>query len=259
MDSKTTVPALFYFDNLREDAERRGTGRREVIGMACQFYNNEDKRKYAYEKAIEAYWHHVNRYHIWMNYYALFNGALFVGFCTLLTATTKITYGENRSTMFRLENDYCWLLLVLCLMGLFSSICWKHSLEGHSHWMKNWMNIIEYYEDPENPVYKLLIVEAEAISNSIPNGMISYRLPKNTKFAKSTTMITSGFICSVNIGWFFLLIYFTYLFFHQSVIICINCLILFFSIFMAIIIFCVLIRLTNGGSDVSGKIWKVKE
>ena len=35
---------------------------------------DKDKRKYAYEKAIEAYWKHVDRYHTWMNYYALFYG-----------------------------------------------------------------------------------------------------------------------------------------------------------------------------------------
>jgi len=27
----------------------------------------EDKNKYAYEKAVEAYWKHVDRYHTWMN------------------------------------------------------------------------------------------------------------------------------------------------------------------------------------------------
>ena len=41
---------------------------------------DKDERRYAYEKAIEAYWKHVDRYHTWMNYYAIFNGALFVGF-----------------------------------------------------------------------------------------------------------------------------------------------------------------------------------
>lgn len=63
-----------------------------------KIYNNitdDDRRKYAYEKAIEAYWKHVDRYHTWMNYYSLFNGALFVGYCTLLTATTKISLAKE--------------------------------------------------------------------------------------------------------------------------------------------------------------------
>ena len=50
----------------------------------------EDNRRYAYEKAIEAYWKHVDRYHTWMNYYAIFNGALFVGFCTLFARQVSI-------------------------------------------------------------------------------------------------------------------------------------------------------------------------
>lgn len=58
------------------------------------FSSSEDKmieqRRFMYQKAIEAYQYHVNRYHTWMNYYSIFTGALFVGFCSLTTATTEI-------------------------------------------------------------------------------------------------------------------------------------------------------------------------
>ena len=43
------------------------------------FSSSEDKiieqQRFMYQKAIEAYQYHVNRYHTWMNYYALFNNA----------------------------------------------------------------------------------------------------------------------------------------------------------------------------------------
>ena len=56
-----------------------------------------DKRRYAYEKAIEAYWKHVDRYHTWMNYYSLFNGA-FV--CGILYLFDLQQLGLNRMVMF---------------------------------------------------------------------------------------------------------------------------------------------------------------
>lgn len=63
------------------------------------FSSSEDKiieqQRFMYQKAIEAYQYHVNRYHTWMNYYALFNGALLVAFCTLLCATTQIAGGKG--------------------------------------------------------------------------------------------------------------------------------------------------------------------
>ena len=70
----------------------------------------DDNRRYAYEKAIEAYWKHVDRYHTWMNYYAIFNGALFVGFCTLYTATSYIFTVENYH-LFDNWNTYLYLIL----------------------------------------------------------------------------------------------------------------------------------------------------
>ena len=83
---------------------------------------NEDKRKYAYEKAIEAYWKHVDRYHTWMNYYALFDGALLVAYCTLLCETNIILTANGQfeikdlkveSGVLFLENNYEYYLVMI--------------------------------------------------------------------------------------------------------------------------------------------------
>lgn len=163
--------------------------------------SDEDERRYAYEKAIEAYWKHVDRYHTWMNYYAIFNGALFVGFCTLLTATSNIDlWEEGKNSDITISNDYTCLQLIVCVLGIISSFCWFASLKGHSMWMKNWMRIIENYEDVK--VYSLLLptsleFKKEKNSNLTPCTCVSNGQYK----AYSTTAITIVFIVSIIIGW----------------------------------------------------------
>ena len=144
----------------------------------------EDKRRYAYEKAIEAYWKHVDRYHTWMNYYAIFNGALFVGFCTLLTATTEIRI--ITSTNFTLLNNYSILNLMLCILGFISSVSWLLSIKGHEKWERNWMNIIEEYEHKK--VYRLIMAKRDDI------------VDKQFK-AYSTHKITKLFVFTIILSW----------------------------------------------------------
>lgn len=167
----------------------------------------EDKRKYAYEKAIEAYWKHVDRYHTWMNYYALFNGALFVGFCTLLCATNLILTGKGEynvdnltieSGVVWLKNDYGFLQILLCVIGLISAIAWYCSILGHEKWEGNWMNIISFYEDID--VYKILMVSSSDMENLKDES--SHQLIRGEKFkAYSTHKITKFFVFCIAIGW----------------------------------------------------------
>lgn len=233
--------------------------------MIHQLFGNKkaDERKYAYEKAIDAYWNHVSRYHIWMNYYSIFNGAIFVGFCTILTATTKILNSEDQKIICQLENDYSCLLVALCLIGLFSSISWKSSLIGHKMWMVNWMNIIEYYEDEKNPIYKLLIVDSSFIKPPLSDDLNEQKLSKGSKFSKSTTIITNRFINSIIIGWILLLIYSNYLLINYLELF-FNCLLvctvlIFLMVFILIVISVSFVLYEDVGSDVSGKIWKKKQ
>ena len=190
----------------------------------------EDKRKYAYEKAIEAYWKHVDRYHTWMNYYALFNGALFVGFCTLLTATTEVS--KNTNDVFELTNNYGILQITLCIVGLISSITWCCSILGHEKWEINWMNIITFYEDIG--VYSILISNLKkqpfCKNKNVMTHLIGWKKEIHKKIMKkkynvaddvtchtlrnectfkafSTHKITCFFVLFVVIGWLIFMIY----------------------------------------------------
>ena len=192
----------FLLFNLKDNAELLGA----LGGGEDAFMFSEKKRKYAYEKAIEAYWKHVDRYHTWMNYYALFNGALFVGFCTLLTATTRIEIEcYKKYPAFDLKNDYEFLQIVLCCIGLVSAIAWLCSVLGHEKWEKNWMNIIEYYENKNLRIYNLLIVCKEFMDVRKDD---NHKLESNEYFkAYSTHKITKAFIFSVICGWGLCLVY----------------------------------------------------
>lgn len=166
-----------------------------------------NRRKYAYEKAIEAYWKHIDRYHTWMNYYSLFNGALFVGYCTLLTATTILASKspENvsllNSNIISLSNDYQLIIIVLCLIGLISSICWRLSLSGHMKWEKNWMNIIELYEKSMFGIYTIINMSVNDMVN-LTDTFQNHQLSRGEQIkAFSTHTITSIFIETVILGW----------------------------------------------------------
>lgn len=81
------------------------------------------KKQIAYEKAIDAYQFHVQRYHTWVNYYAIFVGALFVAFYTIIAQTDfEIHYYLWKLPKFVVNYYYLLLLFylggVLLLLGL---------------------------------------------------------------------------------------------------------------------------------------------
>ena len=217
----------------------------------------DDNRRYAYEKAIEAYWKHVDRYHTWMNYYAIFNGALFVGFCTLLTSTTTIEFGKN----INLENSYNFLCVLICIMGAITSICWYNSILGHEKWENNWMNIIEFYEIKifsslaEGRIYNMLILNKESLKNS-------YNLKDNNvlddkaiiKNGYSTHALTKCFVLMITIAWLILI-------FHKCIIDVETNEDYLFSVLTIIIVgtfIIIYMGVTNIYSSLFGKIWKSK-
>lgn len=215
--------------------------------------SDKNKRKYAYEKAIEAYWHHVDRYHTWMNYYALFNGALFVGYCTLLTATTYIQANDilSVSTAFCLGNNYKEIQFFLSVIGLMTGICWLCSIKGHELWEKNWMNIIENYEDYSNRVYTLLITDKGDITNSDSLSDNSLLTDKNS-FSYSTHKLTKFFVCLINIGWIICIIY-------QCSITLSFCFIILISVAAYIVLISFCMHGIDISSNVKGKYWKEKK
>ena len=53
--------------------------------------DEEQRRRLKRYKLIFAHFNRMEqRYHTWMNYYSLFNGALLVAYCTILVSTGKI-------------------------------------------------------------------------------------------------------------------------------------------------------------------------
>lgn len=181
----------------------------------CKTENEDGKREklreFLYQQAINGYQFHVNRYHTWMNYYSIFTGALFVGFCSLTTATTEISKKcsqavskcrcMNDKSFYELTNDYGLLIIAVCVLGLISSICWILSLYGHEKWERNWMKNIEYYEDNKD--------DKDDIENGNYKSFLLYKIvyDKNNFKAFSTHTITKIFIFGVITGWTFCLTY----------------------------------------------------
>ena len=107
-----------------------------------------DKKLVAYEQAVKAYQFQVTRYNTWMNYYALFVGALFVAFymiicysksCSCASCYTCCSCGyQLPSTRF--------MLIFIAVLGIAASVCWMASLIGNCAWMNNYIKIVKENE-----------------------------------------------------------------------------------------------------------------
>lgn len=106
----------------------------------------EDFRKNMYEKAIEGYQFQVSRYNTWMNYYALFVGALLVALysvwpsesgigCPCISETTAVSSSEN-----------WYIVVIISILGWLVSFCWYGALLGYSNWNNHWMDLIKEIE-----------------------------------------------------------------------------------------------------------------
>ncbi|MDE6865302.1 MAG: hypothetical protein K2I97_03655 [Alistipes sp.] len=95
-----------------------------------------DKQFIAYDQAIKAYQFQVTRYNTWMNYYALFVGALFVAFYMI------ICYSQNINIV-----DTKHLLILMSVLGIVASTCWMASLIGNCAWMKNYIKAVKKNEE----------------------------------------------------------------------------------------------------------------
>ena len=132
-----------------------------------------------YEKAIEGRNLHYQSYNTWMNHYAIFTGAFFIGYYTIKSSDNSI-------------NPILSLLIVL--IGYISAICWRHSLSGYYAWMISWIKLVQHYE-----------VELHKLNYRIPF-VYSYAdedLKDSKEFPQnySTQKITGFFTSVVIIGW----------------------------------------------------------
>ena len=129
-----------------------------------------------YEKAIEGRNFHYQNYNTWVNYYSIFNGALFVGYYSLL---------QEKSS---------FLLFFITLLGFISAFCWHSTVKGHYIWMISWINIVHDYEE-----------ELKKISTNDEKYYVYsvYTRPKKDFYMKniSTQKMTSTFTFIVCIAW----------------------------------------------------------
>ena len=178
-----------------------------------------ERHRFVYQKAIDAYNFHVNRYHTWMNYYALFNGALLVAFCTLLCATTQIIGGKGSvetekvvlegGALF-LRNDYTILQIIVAVLGLFTSIWWILSIYGHRFWTLSWIRIICKYEKEYNfPYLYRLVMLDKKYDPDLKGSRMSCPLFEKKYAPKgfSTDKLTIKFVYSIIIAWLIAIVY----------------------------------------------------
>lgn len=137
-----------------------------------------DLKQEAYKTAIDGFQFQISRYNTWMNYYAIFIGALFVAFYKV----------------FPVGKDADWFLLVtIAFLGWFTSLCWYASLLGNSTWANNWMSAVKKIEEDDTIAIK------KPYSYLMPeNGSTS---PDYRKKYISTQKITAAFIGAVCWAW----------------------------------------------------------
>lgn len=141
---------------------------------------NFDKCFKYYEKAIEGRNFHYQNYNTWVNYYSIFNGALFVGYYSL--------------------KDGDLLKTIIVLLGFVTAICWHLTVKGHYNWMISWINIVHEYEN-----------KLSELSDNEENYYVYnvYTRPKKDFYNEnlSTQKMTSIFTFVVCISWGILLTY----------------------------------------------------
>lgn len=91
-----------------------------------------------YEKAIEGRNFHYQNYNTWVNYYAIFTGALFVGYYTIID---------------KCNGPFSCLIVVL---GCITSVAWNLTVKGHYHWMLSWIEIVQSYEAELAKIQKII-------------------------------------------------------------------------------------------------------
>lgn len=102
----------------------------------------------AYEKAINGYQFQVNRYNVWMNYYALFVGALFIALYSVWPKEeiNNVSIVCDQCILTPSKNIDWVLPFVVSVMGWITSLCWYASLLGYRKWNGHWIGVIQEIE-----------------------------------------------------------------------------------------------------------------
>lgn len=146
--------------------------------------NKMEKEISPYEKAIEGRFQHMSQFNYWMNMFAIFNGALFVGY-----------YNVVKECACEKVNPCCATFIltsVILLLGVVSSWLWYFSARGFYRWNISWINIVKNFEKNElgnNHVYR-----AFAYPKDLENRKFVTKPFSSQKLAKS-------FVLCVAIAW----------------------------------------------------------
>lgn len=139
--------------------------------------NNE---KYLFDKVIKARYEHINFYNHWMNMYAIFNGALFVGLYTVEGETEIV------------------LRLLTVFLGVVAGWCWHFSSKGFYDWLLSYIKSTQEHEKA------LGLKDKEKIFYIFYGKMESGKLKKNPY---STQKLTQFFTLLVAIVWSVIAVY----------------------------------------------------
>lgn len=160
-----------------------------MIGKKGMAFNAMERYNFIYNHLCDM----ENRYHRWMNYYSLFNGALLLAYTTILVSTGEVVAKVNGVT---LKCCYWDFLILISLLGAIAGYCWYLSIIGHANWLNSWRDILrKQREDFDNSVH------TSEICTQNCNGMNI--LPH----FHSTVKITKLFISAILFAWILVFIY----------------------------------------------------
>lgn len=92
-----------------------------------------------YKIAIEGYHNHFERYNHWMNMYAIFNGALFIGLYNIIGKDVKVAFSDE-------IEFFLFLQLLILALGCISSWFWFFSSRGFYRWNISWIETVAHHE-----------------------------------------------------------------------------------------------------------------
>lgn len=166
----------------------------------------EDKE---YEWILKHFQQMELRYHTWMNYYSLFNGALLVAYCTLLVSVGAVCTGVEDKELLSLKCTYWEFLTLIAGLGLFASACWLLSMKGHVAWLNSWRWALRSkgYEF-DHTIYVSNNKKKDA-DNKEEDPQTESEIQKAIGKLPlySTAKITTCFIGAIIVAWLFAMIY----------------------------------------------------
>ena len=140
----------------------------------------EEKRlNFLYEKAIEGRKHHQENFNHWMNMYAIFNGALFIGYYNM-----PVVAGQ----MFK---------MLIVFLGCVAGWAWYFSLKGFYSWIISWIQLVKKREEKLDELY---MQDCNAVVYRFYEGRKTTSTQKVTKLFTFLTALAWSVLLAENIS-----------------------------------------------------------